>query len=515
MRVLLINANRKTDLLAAAPLGLCYVASATEKAGHDVRVLDLCFTGRRARRALHEAIAAFSPQAIGLSVRNIDNANMLHPISYLPELLGIVGHIRGVTQVPLILGGSGATLCPEGMLYLLKADFVVVSDGEESFVRLLDALERGEDPGAIPGVGFARGDQFHLTPTRRISFQTGNPDLGRWIDLDPYWRVGSSYNVQSKRGCAHQCTYCTYGQTLEGNALRLRAPVDVVDEIEEALSKHDPPMFEFVDSVFNEPIDHCVEILEEILRRPWKANFTTMGTSPRGLDEHYLDLLWRAGFRSFMITPESASDTMLENYRKGFARQEVVAAAQQISKTRFAAWWFFMIGGPGETNETLQESIDFVLQLLAANGGTAAHVAHFFVGVRMYPGTQLWELGREEGFIPPEADPLQPLWYLSEGLDLVRAIEQLTEAASRCPLIYLGSDERVLGLSGWLVPVLRFLRLPGPYWQHFPLGDRVGLKRAIRFRMRPQDMARKLRSSLTLQGYGGPRPGPSGRQPPP
>jgi radical SAM superfamily enzyme YgiQ (UPF0313 family) len=428
---------------------------------------------------------------------------MLHPISYLPDLTEIVGHIRRVTEVPLILGGSGATLCPDRMLHLLKADFVVVSDGEESFVRLLGALGRGEDPGAIPGVGFARGDQFHLTPPRRAPFRAGNPDLGRWTDLDPYWRVGSSYNVQSKRGCAQQCTYCTYGQILEGNALRLRPPLDVVDEIEVALSKYSPPMFEFVDSVFNEPLDHSVKILEEILMRPWKANFTTMGISPRGLDEHYLDLMWRAGFRSFMITPESASDTMLRNYRKGFTRQDVVAAAQQISKTRFAAWWFFMIGGPGETNETLQESIDFAFQFLETNGGAAAHVVHFFLGVRIYPGTRLWEVGREDGFVRRGADPLLPLWYVSEGLDLDRAVRQLTEAATRCPLIYLGSDERILGLSGWLVPVLRFLRLPGPYWQHFPLGDRLGLKRAIRFRMRPEELAHKLRSSLKRQGYRG------------
>ena len=111
--------------------------------------------------------------------------------------------------------------------------------------------------------------------------------------------------------------YCTYNQSLEGARLRLRNPIDVVDEIEDALKKYGPDTFEFVDSVFNDPVDHSMSILEEIIKRPWKARFTAMGVHPRGLDKQYLALMWRAGFRSLMITPESVSDTMLANYSKG------------------------------------------------------------------------------------------------------------------------------------------------------------------------------------------------------
>ena len=76
MRVLLINSNLKDDILAAPPIGLCYVASAAEVAGHEVRVLDLCFK-RRLGQELEKAIIGFSPQVIGVSLRNLDNANML------------------------------------------------------------------------------------------------------------------------------------------------------------------------------------------------------------------------------------------------------------------------------------------------------------------------------------------------------------------------------------------------------------------------------------------------------
>jgi radical SAM superfamily enzyme YgiQ (UPF0313 family) len=503
LRILLINSNRKGDLLAAPPLGLCYVAGAAEAAGHEVRVLDLCFSPNNLKKHLKKAILSFEPHVIGLSVRNIDNVNMLHPVSYIPELVKITEHIKAITNVPLVVGGSGASLMPENMLRLLKADFIIVADGEESFARLLDKIATGESAQDVPGVGMLINERFHLTRPRLAEFSSRPPDLGRWIDTKPYQNIGSSYNIQTKRGCRQHCIYCTYNQSLEGNKIRLRPPVEVVDELEEAFFKYQPKSFEFVDSVFNDPYDHSVEILEEIIRRPWKADFTAMGVHPRRLDKPYLDLMWRAGFRSFMITPESASATMIRNYRKGFTLDEVVHAAEAINQTEFAAWWFFMMGGPGETNETLQESLDFALKYLQKRGRPVTHVAHFFMGVRIYPGTLLWEIAVKEGFVPAVADPLETLWYLSEQLDLDRAVEQMTEAAKQCPEVYLGFDERVLVFSKIAAAVFSIFRMPRPYWRYFRAANRWGLSTGIRFMFRPADIAGMLKSALKKQGYVG------------
>lgn len=503
MRVLLINSNRKVDFLSVPPLGLCYVAGATEAAGHEVEVLDLCFVGRGVVRTVCDAIARFSPDVIGMSVRNIDNVNMLHPVSYLPEVVEIKNVVRRCTDALLVIGGSGASLMPEHVLRLLDADYIVVSDGEESFVKLLDAIGRGECPAGIPGVGMMIGGRFHLTKPLLIEFSGGPPDLGRWIDMKPYQKMGSAYNIQTKRGCRQQCIYCTYNQSLEGNRLRLRPPAEVVDEIEEALFKYRPSTFELVDSVFNDPIEHSAQILEEIVRRPWKAEFTAMGVHPRHLDDAYLDLMWRAGFRSFMITPESASQTMLENYRKGFSTEDVAKAAEAINRTAFCAWWFFMIGGPGETNDTLQESLDFALKNLQKRGRAATHVAHFFIGVRIYPGTKLWKIAVKESFIRADSDPRQNLWYVSEGLDLDVAVDQMTGAASLCPEIYLGFDERVLVFSRAAATVFWLLRFPRPYWRYFRAANLFGIRTGIRFMYRPPNIPEMIRSALRRQGYRG------------
>ena len=178
-----------------------------------------------------------------------------------------------------------------------------------------------------------------------------------------------------------QCIYCTYNTVLEGHHLRLREPSDVVDEIEEAFYQFKPESFEFVDSVFNDPVGHCQAILEEIIRRPWKARFGTMGVSPKNLDAKFLQLMKRAGFTSFMISPESASETMLTNYQKGFSLGDLRRAAEAINQFSFPVLWYFLVGGPGETNSTLQETLDFIGRYLVRPvGATSQHGQYFFRG---------------------------------------------------------------------------------------------------------------------------------------
>jgi len=241
---------------------------------------------------LDKSIAAFSPEVIGISVRNIDNVNMLHPVSYIPEVVEIVRHVRKITGVPVVLGGSGASMVPFHVLNATKADFIVVGDGEPAFVRLLESMKNGESPKNVPGVGMMCQGEFHLTAPEFKDFPIGHSGLGRWVDVKPYMKVGSSYTIQSKRGCRHRCIYCVYNSLLEGYKLRLRPPVEVVDEMEEAVHKYKPAVFEFADSVFNDPVDHCAEVLEEIARRgPWTARFTAIGVSPRNLDLPFLKLM--------------------------------------------------------------------------------------------------------------------------------------------------------------------------------------------------------------------------------
>ncbi len=500
MRVLLINSNLRDDFFAAAPIGLCYIASATESAGHEVKVLDLCFKSGT-RRKIRESVKTFSPDVVGISVRNIDNCNMLYPVSYVPQIREMVRHIRQVSNAPVVLGGAGASLIPEDVLRRLEADYIVVSDGEKSFIDLLSALSGQRCTSGLPGIGAQRNGQFDFSPPDLSDCSPVRPDVGKWIDIRPYLRLGAGYNVQSYRGCGHNCIYCLYNLRLQGFRIRLRPPEDVVDELEEVVMKHNPDSFDFVDSVFNEPLDHCVEILEEIIRRPWKASFTATAVSPKNLDDHLLRLMWRAGFKSFHITPESASDTMLRSYQKPFNADDVIKAAEATNRTQFNVLWFFLIGGPDETNQTLQESLDFCLKYLHSNHRQRNQMANLMLGVRLYPGTKLWERSLNEGIINHGSDPLEQLWYLSRKLDLPMAFKQMLQAARISPEILSGMDERFMALSGLIAFWRKLFRIQKPGWAFMVRANEIFRRMMMPFAFRSDALVSEIRKRLELQGY--------------
>lgn len=505
MRVLLVNANTRDDLNAVAPIGPAYVAAAAEAAGHQVRLLDLCFQPPGEDRTV-EAIRHFSPDVVGVSVRNLDNANMLSPESYVEFAADLIRRIRAVTSAPVVAGGPAITVAPENMAKRLAADYVVISHGERPFVHLLDCLACGASPGRIPGVGMPLDGAFRLTPPEDGDFPDVRPNLGGYVDMQPYVRIGSAYGIQTKRGCRHRCVYCTYGQVIEGNRMKLRSPLDVVDEIEEIYLRHRPGAFEFVDSLFNDPLDYCFEILEEIARRQWRAQFRAMGVSPKYLDSELLNLMRRVGFKRLSVTPESASQTMLRNYRKGFNIEDVIRAAELLKKTEFDTKWFFLLGGPGETHHTLDSTLQFGPTYLSnKHGPGSATVVHFF-GIRLYPGTDLWDIAMNQDFISELSDPVTPLWYVSPELNLERAVSHIIRSALEYPDTVTGLDEQYMRLpavSAMLGDPFGIARSP----QHYVM-------RAARLMSVDVDgVARLLRRQLERQGYRGSLliPRPTGR----
>ena len=228
--------------------------------------------------------------------------------------------------------------------------------------KSLKLLENGTSAETIAGVGSFVEGKFEFVPPNLKEFPTSTANLGRWIDMKPYSRLGSSYTIQSKRGCRERCIYCVY-QMIQGHRLRMRSPRDVVDEIEEAYHKFNSRDFEFIDSIFNDPEDHAVEVLEEICRRPWNANFSAIGMDPKGLNDKFLALMWKAGFRSFMLSPESACDTVIKNYGKGFAVDDLVRAAEAINKTRLTPSCFLVVGP--ETDQTPANKLSFHFEHLS------------------------------------------------------------------------------------------------------------------------------------------------------
>ena len=213
MKVLLISANTLTTPYPVYPLGLDYVADAIGR-DHEVMIVDMNSVegGERLGRLIRES----SPDIVGLSLRNVDNADSTRTEGFMTEYREYVRIIREYSTAPLVLGGSGFTIFPREIMEALGAEYGIVGEGER-LPLLLEALEAGEDPSLIPGVVTLSAKKGTPPPFDRAFSLEYIPDDTR---AGYYLKNGGMLNLQSKRGCPYRCIYCTY-PCIEGRRLRL------------------------------------------------------------------------------------------------------------------------------------------------------------------------------------------------------------------------------------------------------------------------------------------------------
>ncbi len=463
--------------MPVVPNGVACVAAALEAGGHEVQVVDLCFA--RAPHAVAAAAArAFRPDVIGISVRNIDNSDLIALQHYTPEAAALLGTLRrAAPDAAVIAGGAAFGVAPEALMRELGVDYAVAGDGERATCALVDALAAGRTPGAVPGVIARTGTGVALTPPGAEADLDALPParMHRWLDLRAYERHGGSVPIQTKRGCVFKCIYCTY-LNVEGWGYRLRDPERVVDEMVELRREAGVHHFEFVDSTFNAPPRHAAEICEAIVRRGLRVTLDTTNFTPAAVPPYLLDAMRRAGFRSLGITAESASDVVLERLQKGFDVARVHEVARAVERAGIRVLWIFLVGGPGETRETLEETLRFAAWRLRR--GDAVYLT---VGLRIYPGTTLHRIALEEGVVASGDPLLIPRFYFSRSLGMSEAVERLSRFAAEHPRFMFSADARSPVLP-YLTRLAGWLRLPRPHWRYMGLFQRVarlGLRRGV------------------------------------
>lgn len=478
MRVLLVYANRSRDLTAAPPVGLSYVATAARDAGHEVALVDLLVADDR-DGALRRAVRERRPEVVGISVRNIDSASKQRPGWQMGDVARHIETVRASGSARVVIGGPAVSVLGPAVLESLPADYAVVGEGEIAFPALLRVLERGEPVRGIPGVYARRPSGVHGTePDRLAGF--GRSGMERWIDWPAYRRRGGTWAIQTKRGCPLHCVYCAY-PGIEGAQLRRRTPQEVADEIEHVMATVRPKTFEIVDSTFNVPTSHAMEICEEITRRNLRVRLTTMGVNPIGVTAELFPAMRRAGFRSMMVSPDAASETTLGSLKKGFTVPELRKTAGLAKASGLRSAWFFILGGPGETRETVDETMRFVETEL--NHPRCLTVV--MTGVRILPGTEMAALAVRERIVPHDHDYAAPTFYVSPAVDETWILGRVQRALARNPGVVHAGEQNLSRSERLLETVLQALGVAPPYWCYLPLLLRMPPLRQLRRRFPP------------------------------
>ncbi len=411
MHILIISTNRVFSPMPVMPIGACVVAEAAERAGHSVTLVDLMFSADPPG-AIETVLGRTHYDLVGLSVRNIDNNDMQGTEFYIDDLALLVTTIRSCTDAPIVLGGASLMVMPEEILRATEADCAVIGDGEVTFPRLLDRMARGEPCEDLPGVAFLKDGVFRTNPPHPgASCLCSVPAYHRWVNLRTYRSYLSTVPLQTKLGCGFQCVYCTY-RKIEGGAYRLYDPGSVAETVLR-LTSSGLRDIEFVDNVFNAPYDHAVSVCEALVRSEVRARFQSVELNPSHFDDDLLTAMERAGFVGMGLTVESASDSVLSGLRKGFTARDVHEAARTVRRHRMPCIWIFLLGGPGETRETVRETLTF-----AEKNIRSGDAAFFNVGIRIYPGTELESVARRQGVLTvPPGEMLSPVFYVSPGVD--------------------------------------------------------------------------------------------------
>lgn len=405
MNILLVSANTERLNMTTLPLGLGCVAAAVRRAGHEVTCLDVQFE-KDPRPAVEHAIKEIRPQAIGISVRNIDDQNMESPRFLLDQAKDVISWCRACSSAPVILGGAGYSIFPEAALSYLGADMGIRGEGEVVFPALLARLENGGDPFDLPGVHRA-GGYAPATPVFEQDLDClPMPDAGFWSVVNPrdpeLW-----VPVQSRRGCPLGCSYCSTA-TIQGRTRRARSPQRVAEAIA-GLLEQGFGRFCFVDNTFNLPPSYALQLCRQ-LKALGKNLVWRCILYPYEVEESLVAAMAEAGCVEVSIGFESGAPHILRWMNKRFQPEEVAQVSKMLAAHGIRRMGFLLLGGPGETEESVKESLDFAKSL-------ELEMLKITVGIRIYPGTALAARAVQEGALRPDDDLLFPRFYLAPALD--------------------------------------------------------------------------------------------------
>jgi len=346
----------------------------------------------------------------GLSLRNVDNQDMLHTKYFMEDARRLADIVRRAGVVT-VLGGTAFTTFPAETLEYLGADYGIAGQGEESLPRLLASLASGGLDRGIPGLVWREDGRIRANP----------PDLGgyrsaaRWdlLRINEYTKGFLAGAVVTKTGCPYRCAYCNVA-TAFGGELRPRNVADVVGEIK-ALKAQGARVVTLTDACFNVPAGYAKEILSTIARSGVRVYLNTTFVPVHGqFDDELMELFKKAGGICASLGAETFSGKMLRSYHKPFTRDDALACAGLLYRHRVPFMVQALFGGPGEDESTVRESLDALRDVRYAK-------FTYTMGIRLLPGTRLFETARREGLVEDASELFRPRFYISKGLDVPRA----------------------------------------------------------------------------------------------
>jgi anaerobic magnesium-protoporphyrin IX monomethyl ester cyclase len=367
------------------PQGLLSIAAYLTRQGHDVFVSD-CL-GSEAPLDLHkqaQAILAYKPQIVGFSATT----------SSFPDAADLAQIIKNNSpDIVTLCGGVHVSALEKILLQDYPAfDFLAAGEGEETIAE----LAAGNDPAAIKGLIWRSKEEIisneprpkipdlDILPFPAYDKLKGFPH-DYHLPLFSYIQTPGATMITS-RGCMYQCSYCDRSVFKKG--FRYNSAAYIYEHMKYLREKFGVRHINIYDDLFTANRERIVELGEKLSRHPLGINFNC-AVRVGYTDDDLLKMLKDAGCLMVSLGIESADREMLKRHKSGVSLDEVRDTVQRIQKAGLRAKGLFMMGLPGETEESIRRTSDFIISL----GLDDMNMAKF----TPFPGAPLWNTIKDEG----------------------------------------------------------------------------------------------------------------------
>jgi len=361
------------------PLGLGYLASYLIRNGIEVMLLDpdiedVDYDG------IMQKILNFKPDIVGISAMT---SNFYAASRFAKD-------IKKMCKAVVLLGGAHASAVPvEIITFFDEFDAVVFGEGEETLLEICQKYKNGNvDFLKIRGVCYKKdGATVKNSPRPFIEEMDSIPyparnlvDIRRYRSPN-YLEFGKvNATMITSRGCPNQCTFCS-AHLSTGYKYRTHSLNYVLDEIELLINRYKVEFIMFWDDTFTIKKERVIKLCEGILTRNLRFNWFCLARV-NTIDEEVLSIMKRAGLKVVNCGVESGNQEILNNIRKGTSLEQIRRAYKMAKKMKLKTLASFMFGLPGETKETIQNTINFAIEL-------DPDMAFFFI-LTPFPGSAIY-----------------------------------------------------------------------------------------------------------------------------
>jgi radical SAM superfamily enzyme YgiQ (UPF0313 family) len=374
------------------PIGLAYIGGVLRRHAIPYTAVDACGEALERIRPypIHETVETAKRNRSEVLVQGLTPQEAVARIPAETEVVGftclfshcwpLVTDIARLAREKLprarfVAGGEHPSAQPAQVLADGLFDAVVLGEGEETFLELVQRMQAGDPWQDVDGIAYrARGSGAVVrNPARRRVTDIDAfpyPDWDHW-SIERYIaeqqvtgvHLGRSMPILGSRGCPYACTFCSNEQMWTRRYI-MRSPSALVDEMEYLKRRYDVSGFTFMDSTFVIDRAKTLAFARELVSRNLGVTYQLpAGTRCEAFDRELAQALETSGLRNFAFAPESGSLKVLKAIRKQVDLDELVEATRIVLRTRMTVGCFFVVGFPEDTPETLSETMSLIRRL--------------------------------------------------------------------------------------------------------------------------------------------------------